>query len=167
MPFLKCSVKLSSCESGRVLANEDGIRALVKLPSWYIELSWSPPALWSSRSCCLSGCEGEEVQGGVHGDGTWEPCSGSDTDPRLLGQQAVPLPAPALLRICLKEQRRKTQNCFLLSASCPELLPAAARLPGPLWVFVLRDSQTFHAAAARWGRERVPCLLWLRTRMHL
>lgn len=47
----------------------------------------------------------------------------SDTDPSLLGQQAVPLPAPTLLHICLKEQRRKMQNCFLLSASYPSSCP--------------------------------------------
>lgn len=102
-----------------------------------------------------------------NGDGTWEPCPGSDTDLRLLGQQAVPLPAPTLLRICLKVQRRKTQNCFLLSASNTELLPLAGALHGPVWGFVLRDSQTFNSAAAHWGRERVCLSLWLRTRMCL
>lgn len=58
-----------------------------------------------------------------NGGGTWEHCPGSDTDPSLLGQQAVPLPAPTLLHICLKEQRRKMQNYFLLSASYPSSCP--------------------------------------------
>jgi len=38
------------------------------------------------------------------GDGTWAPCPGSATDPRPLGQQAAPLPAPGLLHIWQKEQ---------------------------------------------------------------
>lgn len=84
-----------------------------------------------------------------NGNGTWEPSPGSDTDLRLLGQQAVPLPASSLPHICLKELRRKMQNCFLLSASYPKLLPLAGGLHGPVWGFVLRDSQTFNSSGKR------------------
>lgn len=59
------------------------------------------------------------------------------------------------------------QNCFLLSASYPELLPLAGGLRRPVWGFVLRDSQTFNSAAAHWGKERVCWSLWLQTRMRL
>lgn len=77
-----------------------------------------------------------------NGDGTWEPCPGSDMVLGLLGQQAVPLAALSLLHICLKEQMH---NCFLLSASSPVLLPSPSRLHAPQWVFVLRDSQTLNS----------------------
>lgn len=148
------------------MVNEGGIRAPVQLPSWYLELSESPPP-HPDRARRLHGAAGEEVQGGVrrNGNGTWEPSPGSDTDRRVLGQQAVPLPASSLPHICLKELRRKMQNCFPLSASSPKLLPLAGGLHGPVWGFVLRDSQTFNSAAARWGKERVCCSLRLRTRM--
>lgn len=155
------------------MANEGGIRAPVKLPSWYVELSQSPHPDRAQRLHGAAGAAlcravpGEEAQGGVrgNGNGTWEPSPGSDTDLRLLGQQAVPLPASSLPHICLKELRRKMQNCFLLSASYPKLLPLAGGLRGPVWGFVLRDSQTFNSAAARWGKERVCCSLRLQTRM--
>lgn len=161
MPIRKCFVKLLSDELGRMLASEGGIRAPVKLPSWYIELSQRPCPDRAQRvhgAAGGAGCGavlGAEVRGGVHGngDGTWEPCPGSDTDPRLLGQQAAPLPPPALLHVCLEEQRRKMQNCFLLSASHPELLPLAGALHRPVWGFMPGNSQTFNCEAARCGRR--------------
>lgn len=62
---------------------------------------------------------------------------------------------------------KESAELFPAVSFLPKLLPLAGGLRRSVQGFVLRDSQTSNSAAPRWGKERVRCSLWLRTRMCL